>query len=87
MEQHDFFSSLPNANDNDSDLETLSKDEIISMLLILHFLIMLTVPGNIYIFLSILPFHPAGRVWEHFFLPIDLCQKKFSRVRGGQGIT
>ena len=37
--------------------------------------------------LSILPFHPAGRVWEHFFLPIDLCQKKFSRVRGGQGIT
>jgi hypothetical protein len=51
MEQHDFFSSLPNANDNDSDLETLSKDEIISMLLILHFLIMLTVPGNIYIFL------------------------------------
>ena len=42
MEQHDLFSSLLKANDHDFDLETLSEDEIISMLLILHFLIMLT---------------------------------------------
>ena len=42
MEQHDLFSSLLKANDHDLNLETLSENEIISMLLILHFLIILT---------------------------------------------
>ena len=34
VERHDLFSSLLEANDHDLDLETLSEDEIISMLLI-----------------------------------------------------
>jgi cytochrome P450 len=42
MERHDLFGSLLEANDQDLDLETLSEDEIISMLLILHLLTMLT---------------------------------------------
>ena len=41
-ERHDLFSSLLKANDLDLDIEILSEDEIISMLLLLHFLIMLT---------------------------------------------
>jgi cytochrome P450 len=36
VERHDLLSSLLEANDHDLDLETLSEDEIISMLLILH---------------------------------------------------
>ena len=55
VERHDLFSSLLEANDHDLDLETLSEDEIISMLHILHLLTMLdlitNVAGNIYIFL------------------------------------
>jgi cytochrome P450 len=42
VERHDLFSSLLESNDHDLDLETLSEDEIISMLLILHLLIILT---------------------------------------------
>jgi hypothetical protein len=37
-ERHDLFSSLLEANDHDLDLETLNENEIISMLLISHFL-------------------------------------------------
>ena len=52
VERLDLFSSLLEANDHDLDLETLSEDEIISMLHILDLLTMLTlVPGNIYVFL------------------------------------
>jgi cytochrome P450 len=42
VERHDLLSSLLEANDHDFDVETLSEDEIISMLLILHLLTMLT---------------------------------------------
>ena len=42
VERHDLLSSLLEANDHDLDLETLSEDEIISMLLILDLLTMLT---------------------------------------------
>ena len=41
-ERHDLLSSLLKANDNDLDLETLSENEIISMLPILHLLKLLT---------------------------------------------
>ena len=41
-ERHDLLSSLLKANDNDLDLETLSENEIISMLPILHLLTLLT---------------------------------------------
>ena len=56
-ERHDLLSRLLEANDLDLnlDLETMSEDEIISMLHILHLLTMLdlitNVAGNIYIFL------------------------------------
>ena len=55
-ERHDLLSSLLEANDHDLDLETLSENEVISMLPILHFfddvdLVTNNVPGNIYIFL------------------------------------
>jgi hypothetical protein len=51
-ERHDLFSSLMRANDQDLDLETLSENEIISMLLISHIdLVPTNVTGNIYIFL------------------------------------
>ena len=36
-ERHDLLSSLLEANDHDLDLETLSENEVISMLPILHF--------------------------------------------------
>jgi cytochrome P450 len=42
VERHDLLSRLLEANDHDLDLETLSENEIISMLLILHSLTMLT---------------------------------------------
>jgi cytochrome P450 len=42
VERHDLFSSLLKANDHDFDLETLSENEIISMFLFFHLLIMLT---------------------------------------------
>ena len=38
VERHDLLSSLLKANDDDLDVETLSENEIISMLLILHLL-------------------------------------------------
>jgi cytochrome P450 len=38
VERHDLLSSLLKANDNDLDVETLSENEIISKLLILHLL-------------------------------------------------
>ena len=41
-ERHDLLSSLLKANDNDLDFETLSENEIISMLPILHLLTFLT---------------------------------------------
>ena len=41
-ERNDLFSSLLEANDHDLDLETLSENEIISMLPILHLLTLLT---------------------------------------------
>ena len=42
VERHDLLSRLLEANDLDLDLETLSENEIISMLHILHLLTMLT---------------------------------------------
>ena len=42
VERHDLLSSLLEANNHDLDLETLSENEIISMLLILHLLTTLT---------------------------------------------
>ena len=42
VERHDLFSRLLEANDHDLGVETLSDNEIISMLLILHLLTMLT---------------------------------------------
>ena len=35
--------------------------------------------------LSILPVYPGGRVWEHFFLPIDLSQKNSHGCGGVMG--
>ena len=37
-ERHDLFTSLLEANDHDLDLETLTENEIIGMLLIVHLL-------------------------------------------------
>ena len=54
VERHDLLSSLLEANDHDLDLETLTENEIISMLHILHLnvdLVITNVPGNIYVFL------------------------------------
>ena len=54
VERRDLLSGLLEANDHDLDLETLSEDQIISMLLISHQYLQCLihdVPGNIYIFL------------------------------------
>ena len=55
VERHDLLSSLLEANDHDLDLETLSEDQLISLLLILCLLLFLVtnlnVPGNIHVFL------------------------------------
>ena len=78
VERHDLFSSLLEANDHDLDLETLTENEIISMVFYFNNIDLVTdVPGNIYVFLV------AGHEVRNPYFVSQFCYKSITRLDDG----
>ena len=87
--RHDLLSCLLEANDLDSDQETLNENEIISMLFILHRFnninLVTNVPGNIYMFLvaghEVRNLHSHSHFWFGNKMTIWLDGDTYFRLR------